>query len=147
MELQLHIVRDADNVIGKTLDPNPWLMDIFLKRDVDISSPVLRLSSPLGNGFNGWNYAYIPLLGRYYFIDSIENIGGELWELRLRCDVLETYKPDILSSMALFSRKIQNGDCVNVNVDTCVYKTISRYQSDRELEIGSSLILTTIGSK
>ncbi|MCS5736382.1 hypothetical protein [Herbiconiux daphne] len=143
MLLTLFTVTDADNVIGKTMQ-EITRMDIFLKRDVDISSPVLILIPDLPTGFDNINYAEIPALKRYYFIDSITSLGGELWELRLRCDVLETYKPDILSSVARFTRKIKTGDCIDINVDTCVYKTITKHDCDRELTAGRSMILTTI---
>ena len=42
----------------------------------------------------GWNYAYIPELDRYYFIDDIIYDEG-MWILNLECDVLATYKETI----------------------------------------------------
>lgn len=45
----------------------------------------------------GYNYAYIASFGRYYFINDITyTIGG--WLLSLECDVLATYRPDIIAS-------------------------------------------------
>ena len=41
------------------------------------------------------NYCYIPLFGRYYFIDNITTDAGERIVIECSVDVLQTYKNDI----------------------------------------------------
>lgn len=142
MDLILCRTYDAENVMGKKFDSETTL-DIYLKRDIDISNPTLILKSE--DCFNGINYAKIPMLKRFYFVDSIQNIGVNLWQLELSCDVLETYRGDILASKARFYRKIKNGDCVNATLDTCSLKTVSRFDSNKGFDSGTTTILTAVG--
>ena len=58
MELKLYNVSDGDNVINKTKQLVST-HTINLKRDVNISSPVLILTNDLPTGFHGVNYAEI----------------------------------------------------------------------------------------
>ena len=73
MELKLYSVNDGENVINKTMTLKTT-MEINLKRDVDIINPRLFLVSNIPTGFDGINYAEIPALNRFYFVDSITNI-------------------------------------------------------------------------
>lgn len=145
MELKLYTVNDADNVIGKTMVLKTT-MEIKLKRDVDISNPTLILIPNLPTGFNDINYAEIPALNRFYFVNDISNIGNTRWQLSLNCDVLETYKADILASNARMNRSIKTGDYVTTAIDESVIKTIVQIDSDKGLEGEPTLILSTVGA-
>lgn len=43
-----------------------------------------------------FNYAYITEFNRYYFVRNITNINNKLWSVSLHCDVLYSFKDDIL---------------------------------------------------
>ncbi|WP_369141292.1 hypothetical protein, partial [Modestobacter versicolor] len=116
MRLELYHVKDAPNVIGKTIEV-PIKMDVLFKRSIDVINPQLVLTDPQEIGFIGINYLYLPDLKRYYFVDSIENIADNLWLLKCSCDVLETYKADIRYSYASWKRTIQTGDCIDLSLD------------------------------
>lgn len=45
------------------------------------------------------NYAYIPTLGRYYFVDNV-TLYGDTCELTLRVDVLMTFADSIRQAIA-----------------------------------------------
>ena len=45
--------------------------------------------------FCGINYAYLPRLGRYYFVDDITMETGGRVALKCSVDVLKTFSPDI----------------------------------------------------
>lgn len=45
------------------------------------------------------NYAYIPTLGRYYFVDNV-TLLGDACSLTLRCDVLTTFADSIKQATA-----------------------------------------------
>ena len=145
MELKLYALNDGENVINKTMTLKTT-MEINLKRDVDIINPRLILIPNLPTGFSGINYAEIPLLNRFYFVDSITNISGTLWQLDLSCDVLETYKADILASKARFMRGLKTGDYIAANIDYSVIKTITRIESDKGFTGNPTMILTSVGA-
>lgn len=146
MELKLYSVTDGDNVIGKTMTLKTT-MEINLKRDVDISAPVLFLIPYLPTGFNGINYAEIPLLNRFYFITSAVNTSSNIWKLDLDCDVLETYKAEIKTSKARLYRNLKTGDYLNTGIDTSYSTTIAKYVSNKGISNTETLIMTTVGNK
>jgi hypothetical protein len=125
MKLFLYAITDGDNVINKTL-PTPVEIDIQLRNDVD--------------------YAYIDVLDRYYFIDKLGRVNISDNILYLSCDVLETYKTEILLSNARLKRNIKNGDYIDVNVENSIVQSVMLYNSDKGLVDGESTkIFITIG--
>lgn len=142
MQLILYKTESADNVINKTLtDPMP--LNINLRRGVDISAPMLRLQ--LAVDLSGYNYAHIPDLGRYYFINEVESLTLDVWMLRLSVDVLESYKAEIMSSNARYMRGIKTGDYFNATIESNINSVVSLHESDKGLEGEPTLILTTVG--
>lgn len=145
MELNLYVVNDGDNVINKTLTEK-LSININLKRDVNITSPEIVLLKNNIKPFSEYNYAEIPELGRFYFIDSVTNINNRMESLLLRCDVIETYKADILASKARFMRGVKTGDYINSSIDYSVVKTITRIESDKGFTGNPTMILTSVGA-
>ena len=146
MELKLYAVNDGKNVINKTMTLKTT-MEINLKRDVDIINPRLILIPNLPTGFSGINYAEIPLLNRFYFVDNITNISGTLWQLDLSCDVLETYKADILASKARLYRNLKAGDYFDTAIESSHTTTVAKYVSNKGISDSETLIMTTVGVK
>lgn len=146
MELKLYAVNDGENVINKTMTLKTT-MEINLKRDVDIINPRLILIPNLPTGFGGINYAEIPALNRFYFVDSITNISSTLWQLDLSCDVLETYKADILASKARLYRNLKAGDYFNTALESSHLTTVAKYASNKGISDSETLIMTTVGDK
>lgn len=56
------------------------------------------------SSFPTFNYAYIPIFNRYYFVDSIVSVRKNLWEISLSIDPLMTYKENILKQKAFIAR-------------------------------------------
>ena len=50
-----------------------------------------------------YNYVYIPLFRRYYFINNIDIIRQNIWNLDLEVDPLMSFKKDILSYFPVFT--------------------------------------------
>ena len=146
MELKLYAVNDGKNVINKTMTLKTT-MEINLKRDVDIINPRLILIPNLNTGFSGINYAEIPELNRFYFVDSITNISATLWQLDLSCDVLETYKADILASKARLYRNLKAGDYFDTALESSHLTTVAKYLSNKGISDSNTLIMTTVGAK
>lgn len=144
MILNLYKTNDSDNVINKTIT-NKLTININLKRDVDIISPRLIIRDSSTININAFNYCQIEELDRFYFIRSINNLGGNLWEVICECDVLETYKNDILASNARYYRNIKTGDYVQGNINFSTLKTITKHVSSKGFEDGAAIIMATIG--
>lgn len=45
--------------------------------------------------FPNFNYVYIEIFNRYYFVSDIVSVNKNIWEVSLSCDVLMTYKDAI----------------------------------------------------
>lgn len=52
-----------------------------------------------------YNYCYIETFKRYYFVVGIISVKEGLWEINLTCDVLMTYKDQILQQTAFIDRQ------------------------------------------
>ena len=71
----------------------------------NIINPSIELkASPLG-----YNYAYIPSWGRYYFIDDVQFVSGA-YLVSLSVDVLASYKAQIGSETAYVLRSASDSD-------------------------------------
>lgn len=145
MILNLYTVNDGDNVINKNKE-NKIPININLKRDVDISSPVIVLLDGVGVNYSDFNYAEIEELGRFYFVNSVTRLNSKMIQMELSCDVLETYKSELLNSRARFYRQIRTGDYVQGNIDVSEIKTVSTHVSNQGLTDGTAIILTTVGA-
>lgn len=92
------------NEINKTLQENEEYTGV-LNSTVNILEPVIRFRS---NNVVTFNYVYIESLQRYYFVSEIRQ-DGDICTVRLRVDVLVTYKDIILNSTATLT-KSENGN-------------------------------------
>lgn len=145
MKLFLYDVDDGDNVINKTL-PVPVEIEIRLSNDVDVINPTIRLRNIEGVNYDDYNYAFIDVLGRYYFIDKLGRVSASDNMLYLSCDVLETYKDEILSSKARLKRNIKTGDFYNGAIDATINKSVMIYNGDVTLNSDvSNLIVSVVG--
>lgn len=144
MELILYRTQDNENVINKELS-EVVRFDMIIKQDIDIVEPVLILNDKGIYNFNECNYCYIEEFKRYYFIRSIENVSNTIWKLYLDCDVLESFKTDILNSYAEYTRNMQNGDYQETTTDRDVRKEIDVIHSNIDIGDNKTIILTTIG--
>lgn len=142
--LKLYSTTDSDNVINKTLIyKNEY--PIKFKEVTSITSPIITLH--VGNELNimECNYCFISEFNRYYFIQDIQIVNNNLYRLTLDCDVLESFKDDILNSSAVITRKIEQGDYVNFSGATDLRKEIDIYNSTGSFVEGSNIVLSVIG--
>lgn len=140
IDLILYSINDGDNVINKNL-VNGFNVPIHLKQGFDIINPDIVLNGD----YRGYNYAHIPSLNRFYFINNVEQLNLRLVKLNMTCDVLETYKVDILNSNARFKRNIKTGDFANVMLETSNLTTLDKFQSNKTLTDEKSIILSAVG--
>lgn len=140
IDLILYSINDGDNVINKNL-VNGVTIPIHLKQGFDIVNPDIVLNGD----YRGFNYAHIPSLNRYYFINNVEQLNLRLVKLNMTCDVLETYKADILNSNARFKRNIKTGDFENISIDYSNKTTSVKYISNGTPLQGETMIIAVLG--
>ena len=143
MQLYLYKTRDSNRVLNKTLT-NEAVLNINLKRDTDIVRPKIPLAKTGGLDLKTFNYAYIPDLNRYYFINNIESINNNVDVLLLEVDVLETYKADILASEMTYTATAGTGDNIITDANTGVNNN-TKINSNITLVDVESIVLTTVG--
>lgn len=144
MQLKLYSTVDDLNVINKTLTLVAEIT-VRLPREIDVSNFDLVIKGDVELDLELVNYAELVDINRKYFVERCVNLGGQLWRLTLDCDVLETYRIDILSSLGKVKRGLKTGDYVSDQLLAEDRKTITQVFSDKELLPDTNLIITTIG--
>lgn len=119
--IKLYQISAPDKKITKTAGASQHEREItgVLYEEVeDICAPVIELDSsiltaptdhPTQCTFWTCNYAYIPTMGRYYFITGKTIVDNDHLLLYLRVDVLRTYSGSITGTTAWISRSASAG--------------------------------------
>lgn len=87
------------NEVNKTLQENSVYTGL-LNDSFNVLTPVVRFRTRTPVNFN---YVYIDSLNRYYFVSEISQ-DGDVCTVRLKVDVLMTYKDKILASSATLTK-------------------------------------------
>lgn len=148
MTIYLSICKDKNNKIGKT-QIGSVTFEGTLKGETSIVSPTILIE---GSDLTQFNYASIPAFHRKYFINDIKSMRTNLWEISLKCDVLESFKNEILALPAVVE-KSQTQKIYDKFIDDGSYITDARPIYDiydpidavHSLETSSSFILITAG--
>lgn len=104
---RLYNMKDDINVANKTIT-DALEIECNLVENTSIINPSLICELTLVPP--KYNYVYIPLFDRYYFIDNYINVGFKLWRLNLTCDTLTTSWNVIKSNNAYVLRSSSNYD-------------------------------------
>ena len=104
IKIKTYIYNGEPNRVNKTLQENNEYTGV-LNMTFNVLTPIIRLRTRTPVTFN---YVYIESLNRYYFVSEIEQ-DGDICTVRLRIDVLFTYKDIILNSTATLT-KSENGN-------------------------------------
>ena len=131
--------------IGKSLSSGLTLSG-NLRDECSITSPSILVEA---TSLVDYNYCYIPEFKRYYFISDIVSVRNNLWRVSLKCDVLESFKSDILNSSCIvnkqqnqsYSNNIDDGSYIN-RVDNFI--EIANYQDG--FNSNGEFILLTAGA-
>lgn len=117
--------------------------------DLDIIDPVITLDVS-GVADLGFNYLFIPELGRYYFVRKIVALNNGFIKIFCHIDVLKTYSADILRSEQYVYR--QQNKCnfrlpdSEYNIKSNRNLTIKNFGKDI-IQPNSNFILTTFGRR
>ena len=100
--IKLYTVTDDNNKVDKTLGTAKEYTGSIMKTMTDVTAPTIRIQS--AENLSGINYCYIERYGRYYFVNRIRTTPNGMWEIDCRCDVLMSYKSEILSLTGTLER-------------------------------------------
>lgn len=104
MVITLYRINEPSNKLEKTLE-NGVSITGTLRADTSITSPVIKL----GFDCSAYNYLYIPVFNRYYFITDITILSNTMFEISTQVDVLMTYSDEIKALNAILA----NGENIN----------------------------------
>ena len=145
MQIKFYKNSSEKNKIGKSLS-SELTLNGNLRDECSITSPSILVEA---NSLVDYNYCYIPEFKRYYFISDITSVRNNLWRVSLKCDVLESFKKDILNLSCIvdkqqnqsYSNNIDDGSYVN-RADSFV--EIANYQNG--FNSSGEFILITAGA-
>ena len=100
--IDLYNVSDDNEKVNKTLGTAKEFTSSTIKEQTDVTNITLRIQTT--DNLSGYNYAYIPHYGRYYFIESVEATPNGYWVITCRCDVLMSFKDAILALSGTVTR-------------------------------------------
>lgn len=91
MNIKLYYNSSEDNKLTKVLT-NELSVEGTLRDRSDLLNPEILM---YGVDFTIYNYAYIPLFGRYYFIRGYDIYRNDMYVVNMEIDVLHTYREGI----------------------------------------------------
>lgn len=104
IKIKTFVYDGEPNRVNKTLQENEEYTGV-LNVTFNVLTPVVRFRTRTPVSFN---YVYIESLHRYYFVSELTQ-DGDICTVRLRVDVLFTYKDKILATGATLI-KSENGN-------------------------------------
>lgn len=143
MEIRFFNMTDTRNTIGKKLTDYTTTFIKAKYQDLNITNPTFLLKF---TEYPKYNYIYIPLLKRYYFIDDIVVKTDNTFELYCSCDVLESFKDDILNSKGMITQQTNINNYYNSDYKNEIRKEIDIYKSGVTFDYSvKDTVLVTIG--
>lgn len=117
-----YTTHSKENEINKTLQSPVEVNANINVSELDVIRPQFLIKTADISG----NYIYISKLNRYYFIDTKTNVDNVHTYLTLRCDVLMSWKDEIMNATGLIV-KSQNGNSYYGGVESECRTASKRY--------------------
>ena len=121
MNILLYKTTNTNNDLNKTINDKVELVGSLREASSIIAPSILIQSNPIG-----YNYAYIPEFGRYYYIKNITAFRKGAYIVDLKCDVLMSFKEEILNMSGIVSRLTTGSPYVQRDVLCKVTETHKR---------------------
>lgn len=101
MNIKLYKNNSNNNVLNKKITLiNEY--NILLKDNVDVYRPIIKIKTEL---LNKCNYVFIQDFNRYYYVVNKRSINIEIIELTLECDVLMSFREQILNLKCIIDKQ------------------------------------------
>lgn len=122
MNITLYKNSSPNNKVTKNLDNKKNLGDVCtLIDDTSVILPTIIVGGfKKASDFSDYNYCYISQFNRYYYISDIVACKNGYVKMTLECDVLMSFKMDILNSTQLVTRQKNKGKMYLANADWTV---------------------------
>lgn len=136
--LELYKVTNQPNELTKTLN-NAVIVNGSFRGEIDSMDVIVEIES---NTYE-FNYVYIPSLNKYYFLQNIVHVNQKIVRMLLHCDVLMTYKADILASYGL----VIQGGAINPyysSIESETRQSIRRFAFPYKFNNNGNYVLVTI---
>lgn len=136
--LELYKVTNQPNELTKTLN-NAVIVNGSFRSEIDSMDVIVEIES---NTYE-FNYVYIPSLNKYYFLQNLVHVNAKIIRMQLHCDVLMTYKTDILASYGL----VIQGGTINPyysSIESETRQTIRRFAFPYKFNNNGNYVLVTI---
>ncbi len=147
MEVKLYNNNSETNVLYKNLT-NEIVYTGTLRDSANIYNPSILVST--SEMLSDYNYCYIPQFNRYYYINDIDIYRNGVWILNLKCDVLMSFKDDIIQCYAIVNHTTENN--VTNYMSSDIWKTLVKDKTDiinfpsGLLESGEYILITAGGN-
>ena len=93
------IAKRKNSTLQPTLNTS---FDVLLKTPTSLHTPTFTINAA------SFDYNYLKWGDRYYFVTDVVSRNNSLWEVSAVCDVLATYKADIIASTQFVSYSSHN---------------------------------------
>lgn len=136
--LELYKVTNQINELTKTLN-NAVIVNGSFRSEIDAIDVVVEIET---NNYD-FNYVHIPSLNKYYFLQNLVHVNAKIIRMQLHCDVLMTYKQDILASYGL----VTQGGTINPyysSIESDSRQTIRRVTFPYTFNNNGNYVLVTI---
>lgn len=124
MEIKLYKTSSPRKKLVKELSDGITLVGT-LRAQSSVMSPTFTVQD---TAVVGYNYCYIPDFGRWYYINGIDALRSNLYELSLGIDVLMTYAAEIRNNTAIIDRT-ESGTTANVYIDNGTFVNTSKLET------------------
>ena len=121
MNILLYKTTNANNDLNKTISDKVELVGALREASSIIAPSILIQSNPIG-----YNYAYVPEFGRYYYIKNITAFRKGAYIVDLKCDVLMSFREEILHMSGIVSRLTNGDEYANRDIKTKCLETHRR---------------------
>ena len=129
---------------NSTLQPTlTTTFDVLLKSPTSLHTPTFTISAA------SFDYNYIKWGDRYYFVTDVVSRNNNLWEVSAVCDVLATFKADIIASTQFVSYSSAQGSIWLADTRIPLLKSASVLQSISSMNFlftsGGFYVLSVVG--
>lgn len=140
MKIKFYKTTSENNRVDKVLTDEIEI-DGSLRDELNILTPVVTFMTDVVN----YNYCYIPLLQRYYYVDSVVAVRHNYYMVRLSCDVLMTYKDAIRDMSAIVERQENtNNPYINKGYSVESREEVEKLAFDNSFDENGEYILITV---
>lgn len=116
-----------------------------LRQQTSVLSPKIQIETDVNIVL--YNYCYIPVFKRYYYIADITSVRMNVWEVSMRCDVLMSYSAQIKSLRPIIERDEtgQSAGLVDSDLPISINKKVQKLYFPNGFTKDIQYVLTTSG--